>query len=58
MQTQQFISTENHNGGVNNLYVVHLRNERLELIKSFTSLKSLGHAKKRATTFQNKLANK
>lgn len=49
---------QSHNRGVNNLNVVQVRDERLNLIRSFTSLKTLEHAKKRATILQNKLANK
>jgi hypothetical protein len=58
MKTQQFISIQNYNGGINNMNIVQVRDKRLNLIGSFTSLKTLEHAKKRATTFQNKLANK
>lgn len=45
----------NYKGGINNLYVVQVRNLRQEVIKSFKSTISMETATKRAKRFQNKL---
>ena len=45
----------NYKGGVNNLAAIQVRNEKHETIKTFTSLKSMGHATKRAKAYQRKL---
>jgi ligand-binding sensor protein len=44
-----------YNGGVNNLHVSQVRDEDNNLIKSFSSLKSMEHSRKRATRLKNKL---
>lgn len=45
----------NYKGGINNLCIAQVRNEKMETIKSFRSLLSMEHARKRAKQFQRKL---
>ncbi len=45
----------NHKGGINNLNVAQVRNNRLELLKGFTSVISMDKAEKRAIKYMNNL---
>ena len=57
MKTQLITWHHNHKGGINNLNVVQVRDMRHNTLKSFSSLKSMEHAIKRAKAFQNKVVN-
>ncbi len=55
MKTQIITWYHNYKGGVNNLNIVQVRDMNHNIIKSFRSLLSMEHARKRAKAFQNKL---
>lgn len=58
MKTQLLKTFSSYGGGTNNLNVVHVVNDRLQILKTFTSLISVDKAEKRAMRYQNKLEYK